>query len=199
MAADIQGAVERQKKVEEIVRDHFYPGPVAGSTARLTKALDEYISAALAEANEARSILQQAVLDRAAERDEANRQIAERDEALKGFDDDFMTSETHHPGYVLIPTAVFERVRALLSTEPAGGGEKADEGPCAICSDPDDDGPCPEHRPAPATAALATNPDNPPEGFRRLPAGVRCRCIRLWRGASGDHYCCRPGHEQGEG
>lgn len=47
--------------------------------------------------------------------------------------------------------------------------------------------------PAPATAALANNPDNPPEGFRRLPAGVRCRCIRMWRGASGNHYCCRPG------
>lgn len=38
-------------------------------------------------------------------------------EALKGFDDDFLTSDTHHPGYVLIPTEVFERVRTAISIE----------------------------------------------------------------------------------
>lgn len=38
--------------------------------------------------------------------------IAELEAALGGFDDDYMTSEAHHPNYVLIPTAVFERVRA---------------------------------------------------------------------------------------
>lgn len=35
-------------------------------------------------------------------------------EALDGFGSDFMTSEKHHPGYVLIPTDQFERVRAAL-------------------------------------------------------------------------------------
>ena len=34
---------------------------------------------------------------------------------LAGFDDEYMTSEKHHPGHVLIPVEVFERVRALLS------------------------------------------------------------------------------------
>jgi len=34
--------------------------------------------------------------------------------ALAGFADDYMTSETHHPGYVLIPTEKFERIRAAL-------------------------------------------------------------------------------------
>lgn len=32
------------KKIEEIVRDHFYKGPIAGSTERLTKALQEYLN-----------------------------------------------------------------------------------------------------------------------------------------------------------
>jgi hypothetical protein len=35
--------------------------------------------------------------------------------AVEGIDDDFMTSENHHPGYVLIPTAKFEAIRAALS------------------------------------------------------------------------------------
>lgn len=42
----------------------------------------EIANRALAEANEARAVLQQAVHDRCAERDEARRQVAERDEAL---------------------------------------------------------------------------------------------------------------------
>lgn len=37
----------------------------------------------------------------------ANAQLRE---ACSGIAEDFMTSEGHHPGYVLIPTAVFERV-----------------------------------------------------------------------------------------
>lgn len=41
--------------------------------------------------------------------------------ALEGFDDDYMTSETHHPGYVLIPTATFERIRAALAAQKAEG------------------------------------------------------------------------------
>jgi len=40
--------------------------------------------------------------------------------ALEGFDDDYMTSETHHPGYVLIPTAKFEEIQTALKT---GGSE----------------------------------------------------------------------------
>lgn len=32
--------------------------------------------------------------------------------ALNGFGDDYMTSEHHHPGWVLIPTEQFERIRA---------------------------------------------------------------------------------------
>lgn len=51
----------RLAKVEEIVRDHFYPGPVAGSTARLVKALDAYIADEVAtltrERDEAREAL----------------------------------------------------------------------------------------------------------------------------------------------
>lgn len=44
-------------------------------------------------------------------------------EALTGFGDDYMTSEAHHPGYVLIPTAKFEEVRSALSVpvEPQRG------------------------------------------------------------------------------
>jgi hypothetical protein len=38
-------------------------------------------------------------------------------QALKGFDDDFLTSDTHHPGYVLIPTEVFERIRTALASD----------------------------------------------------------------------------------
>jgi len=36
---DLKAAIER--RVEGVVRDHFYPGPLAGSTARLTAALVE--------------------------------------------------------------------------------------------------------------------------------------------------------------
>lgn len=39
-------------------------------------------------------------------------------EAVEGIDDDYMTSENHHPGYVLIPTAKFEAIRAALSARP---------------------------------------------------------------------------------
>jgi hypothetical protein len=34
-------------------------------------------------------------------------------EAIAGIADDYMTSEVHHPGYVLIPTERFERLVAL--------------------------------------------------------------------------------------
>jgi hypothetical protein len=39
-------------------------------------------------------------------------------EAVEGIADDYMTSETHHPGYVLIPTAKFETILAALSAQP---------------------------------------------------------------------------------
>lgn len=35
--------------------------------------------------------------------------------AIAGIEDDFMTSERHHPGYVLIPTEKFEALRAAAS------------------------------------------------------------------------------------
>lgn len=37
--------------------------------------------------------------------------IAMMREVLIGIDEDYMTSEAHHPGYVLIPTAKFEQLR----------------------------------------------------------------------------------------
>lgn len=37
-------------------------------------------------------------------------------QAVEGIDDDYMTSEHHHPGYVLIPTAKFEAICSTLST-----------------------------------------------------------------------------------
>lgn len=36
-------------------------------------------------------------------------------EALGDFGDDYMTSEQHHPGYVLIPSEQFERIRAAFT------------------------------------------------------------------------------------
>jgi hypothetical protein len=36
--------------------------------------------------------------------------------AVEGIADDYMTSDNHHPGYVLIPTAKFEAIRSALST-----------------------------------------------------------------------------------
>lgn len=35
-------------------------------------------------------------------------------EACEGIDRDYMTSDEHHPGYVLIPTAKFDAIRAAL-------------------------------------------------------------------------------------
>ncbi|MDR7229930.1 hypothetical protein J2X45_001011 [Caulobacter sp. BE264] len=52
-----------------------------------------------------------------------------------------------------------------------------------------------------ATAALAIE-DGVPLGYSVLPAGARCRCLKLWISASGRHYCCKPlAHPQkgGEG
>lgn len=45
--------------------------------------------------------------------------VAELVDALKGFDDDYMTSEKHHPRYVLIPTWRFENIRAVLAKHGA--------------------------------------------------------------------------------
>lgn len=41
--------------------------------------------------------------------------------ALAGFGSDYMTSERHHPGYVLIPTEQFDRILALRTKEPSRG------------------------------------------------------------------------------
>lgn len=46
---------------------------------------------------------------------------AEVREALAGIADDYMTSETHHPGYVLIPAAKFEQLRRLSTASTQGG------------------------------------------------------------------------------
>lgn len=46
--------------------------------------------------------------------------------AVEGIADDYMTSETHHPGYVLIPTWKFEQIVASLAStksSDADGGE----------------------------------------------------------------------------
>lgn len=37
--------------------------------------------------------------------------------AVEGIDADYMTSETHYPGYVLIPTIKFDTIRAALQAE----------------------------------------------------------------------------------
>lgn len=39
-------------------------------------------------------------------------------EALRGIADDYMTSERHHPGYVLIPAAKFDQLRAVSEALP---------------------------------------------------------------------------------
>lgn len=46
-------------------------------------------------------------------------EIARLREALTGVDDDYMTSDTHHPGYVLIPAEKFERLRTATQHEGA--------------------------------------------------------------------------------
>lgn len=52
---------------------------------------------------------------------QAARRIEELEGAVSGIADDYMTSEAHHPGYVLIPTAKFEQLReaALKETRDA--------------------------------------------------------------------------------
>lgn len=40
--------------------------------------------------------------------------------ALAGFGDDYQTSDRHHPNHVLIPTLVFERVRAAALVNGEG-------------------------------------------------------------------------------
>ncbi|WP_294277638.1 hypothetical protein [uncultured Sphingomonas sp.] len=36
-------------------------------------------------------------------------------DAIRGIADDYMTSETHHPGYVLIPSQKFEQLAAVAA------------------------------------------------------------------------------------
>jgi hypothetical protein len=48
----------------------------------------------------------------------AQLEIAQLRAAIAGISDDYMTSEHHHPGYVLIPTAKFEQIRDAAE-EPA--------------------------------------------------------------------------------
>jgi hypothetical protein len=60
-------------------------------------------------------------------------------EAVEGIADDYMTSETHHPGYVLIPTAKFETITAALSAQPVKDAVPV----CRQCGKPSPNGdPC---------------------------------------------------------
>lgn len=57
-------------------------------------------------------VLQRIARHRLATRDGAVERLRE---ACAGIVDDYMTSEAHHPGYVLIPTAKFEAIRSATS------------------------------------------------------------------------------------
>ncbi|ESQ85408.1 hypothetical protein AEAC466_04385 [Asticcacaulis sp. AC466] len=59
------------------------------------------------------------------------RDAEDRLKALDGFDADYMTSEQHHPDYVLIPTEVFDRVRAAAN-QVTTASETPDER-CLLC------------------------------------------------------------------
>jgi hypothetical protein len=48
-----------------------------------------------------------------AERLAASRRIAELEDAISGIADDYMTSQAHHPGHVLIPTTKFVQLATL--------------------------------------------------------------------------------------
>lgn len=160
MTADIQAAEERlitsRDRARETAKrgDIFDPNPQLAAMAieatRYADCIDTVLDA-LADAKEAGSILQQAVLERTAERDDARRQAQENAE-FTGMMRDQLTAAQNDLDDARLQIA--EQREALKLAQEAIHDED-DEGPCAICSDPDDDGPCPEHRPAPATAALA--------------------------------------------
>lgn len=57
--------------------------------------------------------------DLAALRSRLEAEPSEAEKAIEGITDDYMTSETHHPGYVLIPAAKFEQLRAVSIKAPA--------------------------------------------------------------------------------
>lgn len=44
-------------------------------------------------------------------------------DVIRGISDDYMTSEAHHPGYVLIPTAKFEKLRLAEEALPCDDRE----------------------------------------------------------------------------
>lgn len=46
--------------------------------------------------------------------------IRKLEEAAQAMLDDYMTSETHHPDYVLVPTTAFEKICAAIG---AGAGK----------------------------------------------------------------------------
>jgi hypothetical protein len=78
----------------------------------------------------------------------AERQLGEVRGAVFGIADDYMTSENHHPGYVLIPVEKFERLRsfgeapALLSSLPCGGDEGSSVAESGSTASPKSDGLC---------------------------------------------------------
>ena len=32
----------------------------------------------------------------------------------------------------------------------------------------------------------------PSDEYRKLPKGIRCKCLKLWREADGSYWCCNP-------
>jgi NADH:ubiquinone oxidoreductase subunit D len=94
-------------------------GEIPAALAELRKA-KEVAEAERDEANRKRAIAENLhaaeikFTDAATERAVAAEARATRmEEALTGIADDYMTSEKHHSGYVLIPTAKFEQLCAL--------------------------------------------------------------------------------------
>lgn len=55
--------------------------------------------------------------------DAATAELEKVREAVSGIEDDYMTSDVHHPGHVLIPVAKFEQIRAALASRTDGGGK----------------------------------------------------------------------------
>lgn len=35
-------------------------------------------------------------------------------------------------------------------------------------------------------------PDMPPYNYTKLPAGIKCRCLHLWKEVDGSYWCCNP-------
>jgi len=92
-----------EKQIEDIVRQHFYPGPVAGSTERLTKALNAVIRQALKSLEDERDQWKrfavenaEAVLRISSDRDRLKADIAEACEVITELRDQFAFYAEEH-------------------------------------------------------------------------------------------------------